>query len=226
MSSQSDSGQKPTPDRVKGIVAQFGLGLSQEQARQLAIYLQMLMHWNTRMNLVGPKDWATVCAALVTDSLHLAALLPELGLPEKCLTVDVGAGAGVPGIPLRICWCRGEYLMLEPRQKRAVFLQTLLASLKLPGTTVRRLSAEALAGSMERKADLVLSRGVRPWREFLTLAGPLLRDNGSVLVFSNRPWPVNAAAPPGWTPPDERPYVAAKGATRYFWLFSPNMSPS
>jgi len=226
MSSQPDSRQEPTADRVRALVAPCGLALSQEQARQMAFYLQMLMRWNASMNLVGPKDWTTVCTDLVTDSLHLAALLPELGLTGECLSVDVGAGAGLPGIPLRICWTGGEYLMLEPRQKRAVFLQTLLASLKLPGTTVRRLSAEALAGSLDRKADLVLSRGVRPWREFLTLAGPLLKNNGSVLVFSNQCWPVNAAVPPGWTPPDERPYVTAKGATRYFWLFSPNMSPS
>ena len=222
---QPDPGKAPTAEGVQAIIARCGLSLSLDQARQLAVYLQTLMHWNSRMNLVGPKDWATVCSALVTDSIHLAAIIPELGLPGEPLTLDIGAGAGLPGIPLRICWSKGEYIMLEPRQKRAIFLNTLLAQLKLPGTRVLRLSAEAY-GLSGPQADLILSRGVRPWAEFLDLTRPLLKKSGKVIVFSNQAFGSTQDVPPGWGAPEERTYCTAGGKTRYFWLFSPNMSPS
>lgn len=222
---QPDPGNAPTAEGILAIIARCGLSLSPDQARQLAVYLRMLMHWNSRMNLVGPKDWTTVCSALVTDSIHLAAIIPELGLPGEPLTLDIGAGAGLPGIPLRVCWSRGEYIMLEPRQKRAIFLNTLLAQLKLPGTSVQRLNAETY-GLSGPPADLILSRGVRPWAEFLDLTSPLLKKGGKVIVFSNQGYDTTRAIPPGWSAPEERAYCTAGGQTRYFWLFSPNISPS
>lgn len=225
MPSRPDSRNQPTAEGVSAILARCRLSVSRAQASQLAAYLQMLMHWNSRMNLVGPRDWRTVCASLVVDSIHLAAVIPELDLPGAPSTLDIGAGAGLPGIPLRICWSRGRYIMLEPRQKRAVFLHTLLARLELPWTEVRRQSAEAF-GLSGVPADLILSRGVRPWPEFLDMTRPLIKEGGLVIVFSNQPWSQDLAVPAGWGSPTEMAYATAEGRTRYFWLFSPNMSPS
>jgi hypothetical protein len=133
------------------LVAQ-DLRVAPEQAEKLAVYLDVLAAWNRRVNLVGPSDWTVILDELVADSPHLAAFLdsPEVaGLLGSAggepLCLDFGAGAGLPGIPLRILWPRGDYVLIEVRAKRAAFLAEVLARLGLPRTTVFSGRAERAA---------------------------------------------------------------------------------
>jgi len=207
---------------VADAARRLGRPVDGPQAGLLAAYLDQLVKWNRKMNLVGKSDWVAVFDALVVDSLYLADYLAGLGLPDAPLTLDLGAGAGLPGIPLRALWRAGDYVLVEVREKRALFMRSAVGRLGLPGTTVFHGRAEdavdAPGGTDGRRADLVLSRAFMPWRELLGLVRPLLADGGVLVVLSNDPPP--GELPEGWRAGQSKAYPAA-GTTRYFWSLSP-----
>ena len=175
----------PTPDadQVASSAARLGRVLSAEEARLLTVYLGLLVKWNSRMNLVGPATWPEILEILIQDSWHLADLLQTL-TPQPGQTLDLGAGAGLPGIPLRVFWQSGEYYLVEPRQKRAIFMEQAAAHMKLPRTKVICGRMEALPAA-RRQADLIVSRAFMPWKKLLAEVRGYLAPQGRVLVMSN-----------------------------------------
>lgn len=207
------------PDAVAITAASRDLGrdLSEPQARGLAAYLSQLMRWNKRMNLVGARTWQVALSDLAADSWHLADLLHALPLPPEPVTMDLGAGAGLPGLPLRLFWDSGQYLLVELRAKRAVFLRYALEAMQLPRTEVMEGRAEhALA--RRGPADLVLGRAFLPWREFLALVEGHV--NCMALIMANEPPPQADDIPPGWLPYGFHAYPSGRGE-RYYWVFIP-----
>lgn len=192
--------------------------LNSSAASQLARYISELLTWNAKINLIGKQDWLSAYRFLVQDSLHLAELLHRLDLPEHPLSLDLGAGAGLPGIPLRIVWPPGECLLVEPRQKRSLFLHHAVRTLDLQRTHVRTCRVGDLDPT---SADLILSRAMCPWDELLPKVRPLLAPNGRVIVFSNQSWGPERICPPGWRMQEEVPYPVQPDLIRYFWVFSP-----
>lgn len=217
----------PTRKTVAAAAERLGRHLTNTQAVLLAKYLDQLVKWNRKMNLVGKADWQTVLRTLAADSLYLADFLAGLDLPNDPLALDLGAGAGLPGIPLRILWQPGEYRLVEIREKRILFMRSALGRLGLPGTSVFHGRAEdVLDGSPEtggtggRKADLILSRAFMPWKKLLVLVRPMLAEGGVLVVLSNDPQPEPDTLPEGWRFGDSMAYPVA-GTTRYFWSLSP-----
>ena len=215
----------PSPESVAKAAQSLGRPVDDAQAELLAAYLDQLIKWNKKMNLVGKSDWRTVFDTLVVDSLFLADFLKGLNLAERPLCLDFGAGAGLPGIPLRTLWSDGEYWLVEVREKRALFMKSALGRLKLPATNVFHGKAEdalaRLAGAgHQATADLILSRAFMPWPKLLDFIHPMLRNEpgrgGVAVILSNDPPPDEADLPEGWTLGDVAAYPAA-GGERYFW---------
>jgi 16S rRNA (guanine527-N7)-methyltransferase len=182
----------------------------------LAAYLSLLMRWNRVMNLAGAKNWREALI-LAADSFFLARFLEGLPLPAQPLTWDLGAGAGLPGIPLRMVWQAGEYHMVEVREKRAIFLNTALARLALPRTLTVRERAEDFFARMrahERPADCILSRAFMPWERLLPFVADSLAPDGCVCIAATRPPP--DALPARWTLAAEYTYEL-DNAQRFFW---------
>lgn len=173
-----------SPAGVAARCDRAGFVLSPEQASSLAAYLELLLHWNSRINLVGARSWGEALDDLILDSFHLAAFLSGLPLSARTdiQTWDLGSGAGLPGIPLRMIWPNGEYWLVEAREKRALFLSTVLARIPLPGTRVFRGRAETFMPG--RKADLVISRAFMPWPRVLDLVKPHLAEGGTVILMT------------------------------------------
>jgi 16S rRNA (guanine527-N7)-methyltransferase len=208
---------EPTAEAIADEAAALGREIDADTARKLAIYLFDLMKWNRSLNLVGTADWRRALAELVADSWSLADFLDELLLPDDPLCLDVGAGAGLPGIPLRLFWPRGEYVLIESRQKRVAFLKYVLSRIDLARTRAVRSRAENLDPELKR-ADLVVGRAVMPWRDFLNLAAGLLAPGGRCVIFANHREP-DAKAPDCFQSGPTYAYEAA-GGKRYFWSFS------
>ncbi|MFP5240422.1 MAG: 16S rRNA (guanine(527)-N(7))-methyltransferase RsmG [Acidobacteriota bacterium] len=210
----------PDPRQVAQAAQDLGRTLDETQAQALATYLGLLEKWNARTNLVGPRTWRAMLEELVADSWHLADLLAGLELPENPVTLDFGAGAGIPGVPLRVFWQAGSYVLIEPRAKRVAFLRQCLAMMRLPRTEVFEGRCEALG----READVCLSRAFQPWREFLGTAARYARGGRLplVVVFSNEETP-EAPIPHGYALAQARAYPS-RGRTGYCWVFSPNIS--
>lgn len=220
-----------TPQAVLELSRAHGVPLDERCAEQATAFLELLTSWSRSMNLVGKKSWPEMLTDLLLDSWRLAPFLETLGLPERCLSYDLGAGAGLPGIPLRLAWGRGSYVMIELRTKRATFLRYALAKLApgLQGPTsvfegrVEDILAKRAGAS--GAPDLVLSRAFKPWDEVLALLGPWLTSGSRVVFMASDPPP---APPQGWRLRASAPYPApaSKTKTRYFWAFEPVIDSS
>ena len=184
----------------------------------LAAYLNMLCRWNGVMNLTGAHSWQEIFLMLVLDSFHLANFLDGQNMPDAPLTWDLGAGAGLPGIPLRMVWTRGSYHMVEARQKRALFLSNVLAQLDLPDTHVFRGTVQDFFSRQARPADCIVSRAFLPWPELLGLVLPHLQTGGMLVVMASAPAPKSLPNP--WQMRDTYPYPAPE-KKRWLWALTP-----
>lgn len=236
------------PGHLREEAGALGFELTKAQATALAQYLNLLLKWSRTMNLVGKTTWPEIFRDLAADSLYLAdflagpkgrtgqeALAGSLDLPERPLCLDLGAGAGLPGIPLRVLWTAGDYVMVELREKRAIFLRQAVAELALPGVRVIHGRAEEVTGELTRlglagaagdaRADLVLSRAFMPWPTLLPLAAELLAPSGRLIILANEKPPEKPGELPGFRLLDTRAYPSG-GRERYFWLLSPEGDPA
>ncbi len=203
----------PEAAQVAAAAKRLGRVLGDEEARLLSVYLGLLVKWNSRMNLVGPSAWPEILETLIQDSWHLSDLLQTVA-PQPGQTLDLGAGAGLPGIPLRVFWQPGEYYLVEPRQKRALFMEQAVAHMRLPRTKVVCARMEALPQA-RREADLIVSRAFMPWQKLLGEVKSFLAPQGRVLVMSNE---ASAETVDGYSLELVRDYTVA-GKKRYFRLF-------
>jgi len=207
----------PTHHDVAEAAQRLGRPLTGAEAQSLATYLDQLIKWNKKMNLVGRSSWRDVFDTLVVDSLHLAGFLAGLKLPDSPLTLDLGAGAGLPGIPLRALWQAGEYHLVEVREKRSLFMRSVLGKLSLPATEVFHGKAEDVLEALGKPtADLILSRAFMPWEKLLDFTRPMLPIGGLIVILSNDLPPAQSALPQGWELTASASYKAAKD-TRHFW---------
>ncbi|HIU17947.1 MAG TPA: 16S rRNA (guanine(527)-N(7))-methyltransferase RsmG [Candidatus Avidesulfovibrio excrementigallinarum] len=177
-----------TTQELSAEIAAMGLTVPAEALPPLQAYLEMLTRWNRVMNLVGASTWQRALRTLVVDSIHLAAFVqqPQLALPAAPRCWDLGAGAGLPGLPLRMLWQNGTYWLVEAREKRALFMRTVLANNPLPGTQVHWGRAETFMPGAGQ-ADLILSRAFMPWEKLLDFVAPHLAPAGTVVLLLNEP---------------------------------------
>jgi len=176
------------PHELADEAGALGFTLSDAALVSLAGYLDNLIRWNSVINLIGMSDWRRAFRSLIVDSLYLARFLEQADLPAalepQCW--DLGAGAGLPGIPLRMLWQRGEYWLVESREKRALFLRTALARYPLPRTHVFHGRAEVFMDG-SRRADIVISRAFMPWEKLLAFVKPHLNPDARVILLLNAP---------------------------------------
>lgn len=151
-------------------------------AELLRAYAALVRGWAPRLDLVSPRDLERFEERHVEDSLRAAPLLDEL--PEgPC--VDIGSGAGLPGIPLAIARRERRWTLLEPRHRRAAFLEEAVRELGLD-CDVAALRAEDAASQPGLAARFVLAtaRAVSDAATVRGLAEPLLVSGGVTLVFT------------------------------------------
>lgn len=121
--------------------AQLGLTLTNEQLAQFALFYTELITWNEKFNLTGITDLAEVQTKHFLDSLVslplVAELLGETLPPTRALhCIDVGTGAGFPGLPLKLVAPRLKWTLMDGTGKKIIFLKQLLEKLKLPDVTL------------------------------------------------------------------------------------------
>lgn len=185
----------PDARAVSAAARRLGFAPDDPACAGLAVYLGLLVKWNRAMNLVGPADWREIFNSLVVDSLHLAPFLQSLGLPDNPQCRDLGAGAGLPGIALRLFWQKGAYVLVEAREKRALFLRAVLAACPLPGVAVFQGRAEEYLHT-QGAGQLIISRAFMPRDKVLELLAPHAVAGLLCVFMLKAPAPQNP--PPGW----------------------------
>jgi len=210
-----------TPESIREKCETLGFLLSDAPLAALSSYLTLLVKWNKVMNLVGPSDWENILSSLVIDSLHLADFIRTLPLPEHPECRDLGAGAGLPGLPLRMIWQKGSYTLVEAREKRALFLRSCLAAIPLSGVFTYHGRAETFMASAPH-AHLTVSRAFLPWDRLLALVSPYT-DKGSFCIFLALN-PLPPSLPEQWRPFEEKRY-SVYNTNRYFWALQKTAPP-
>lgn len=156
-------------------IAGTGLALPAAAMDQLAAYLDLLVKWNRVYNLTAIRDEARLVSHHVLDSLAVVSHLPEGNL------VDIGSGAGLPGIPVAIA-CPGRAVtLLDSNHKKGAFLKQAVAELGLAGTRVVIERAEAYRPGETFKT--VISRAFSDLADFVKLAGHLCASDGVLIAM-------------------------------------------
>lgn len=170
--------------------AQLGLPLTDRQLAQFALFYQELVTWNEKFNLTGITDLSEVQTKHFLDSVVSLPLLTELlgeSLPptRALHCIDVGTGAGFPGIPLKIVAPRLKWTLMDGTGKKIVFLQQLLETLRLNDVQLRQGRAEELGRdtSYRGQFDLVVARAVAPMNTLAEYLLPLARMGGFVVIY-------------------------------------------
>jgi 16S rRNA (guanine527-N7)-methyltransferase len=164
--------------------------LSRHDAR-LAAFCELLVRWAPRLDLVSRADLERVRERHIDDSLRVEPLLREVA---PGAVIDVGSGAGFPGIPLAIVAPERHVRLLEPRTSRAAFLEEAVRVLELD-CEVLLLRAEDAARlpELRRAHALSAARAVAPPARAFELLAPLTAPGGVSVVFVGE----GAALPPG-----------------------------
>jgi 16S rRNA (guanine527-N7)-methyltransferase len=164
----------------EGVVA-LGLKLPLATLEHLRIYLEELQVWNAKTNLTGLKNPRDVIIKHFLDSL---AVLPFVG--QAASLIDLGSGAGFPGLVLKLARPALNLTLVEARQKKAAFLEYLISRLRLTGVEVVQTHlTPSLARKWEPKVDAVVSRATFLLPRLLELAEPLLAKGGLVLALKS-----------------------------------------
>jgi 16S rRNA (guanine527-N7)-methyltransferase len=153
--------------------------------RAIVTWLDALADWNAKMDLTAAKDAHTLVWLMLADAWLLARTIPT-----KASVIDVGTGAGAPGLALAVMRPDLRVTLVEPLGKRAAFLRTVLGLL---GRVDIKLEARDAHGLAPAGYDVAMSRAVLRPSEWLTLGASLVRDGGSAWVFLARDAPPSLA---------------------------------
>ncbi len=136
-------------DRIAALLAPFiGNALSDAQLSQLAPYLDLLVRWNARMNLTAIRDPDQMVTRHFGESLFAAQRLYSEPGTRNSQLVDIGSGAGFPGLPLKIWAPELRVILLESNQKKATFLREAVRTLGLNDVQVLTDRAERFAAQI------------------------------------------------------------------------------
>jgi len=165
-------------------VEKIGVKLEKKRLPLFDAYLDELIRWNSRMNLVGPSSRDRIVRELILDSLMALPLLPATG---KLL--DVGSGAGFPAIPMKIGGSELDFTLIEPIQKRVNFLKQIVRITGLTGISVvrGRIDERGAPGGIG-VYDVVTARAVAPLTRTIKLFSSRMAPGGALVTFHGE-WP-------------------------------------
>jgi 16S rRNA (guanine527-N7)-methyltransferase len=179
-----------TPSSLQADSARLGVELSQESAEKLLVLATELAEWNQKFNLTSIADERTVTHHLL-DSLSVGPFLHGQRI------LDIGTGAGFPGIPLAVAYPAREFLLIDATRKKLGFVDHVIAKLGL--TNVTTLHARAEQFRPPQKFDTVVARALSKLGQFVAYAGPLCTRDGRLLAMKGHVLPEEMKAiPRGW----------------------------
>lgn len=163
---------------------ELGITLNTKQKEQFASYYELLIEWNKVMNLTGITEREEVYSKHFLDSLVLCRLV---SLNSSMSLIDIGTGAGFPGIPLKIVFPKLEVVLLDSLNKRVNFLNTVIQSLNLQGIKAIHGRAEEIAKQSEyREAfDIGVSRAVSNLSALSEYCIPYIRVGGIFVSYKS-----------------------------------------
>ena len=166
------------PEQFKEQLANIGIDLTDQQMKQYALYHEMLVEWNEKINLTAITEQEEVYLKHFYDSIMLAQA-KEI-FQENISMCDVGAGAGFPSIPLKIAFPKLEVTIVDSLNKRIKFLSELTQALALDNVNLYHDRAETFGQNKQFREsfDLVTARAVARLNILSELCLPLVKKEG------------------------------------------------
>lgn len=165
---------------------EFQICLNQNQRKQFLDYFDLLVKWNSFMNLTAITEFQDVLKKHFVDSVSLVRAVPELG-SRPFSVIDVGTGAGFPGIPLKIVFPDLKVTLLDSLNKRTQFLNEVIHSLKLKDIIAIHGRAEDFAreGQLRESFDLCVSRAVANLSVLSEYCIPFVKKGGYFVSYKS-----------------------------------------
>jgi 16S rRNA (guanine527-N7)-methyltransferase len=173
-----------TEARVRELLAPFGILLTSDQVSQLNAYLDVLLTWNRRINLISVRTPEECVTRHFGESLYLS----------HCYTLDgrlldIGSGAGFPGLALKIAFPDLATTLLEPIAKKRAFLKEAVRTCGFSNVDVRPERLEEYRSAMPgRHFDIATCRAVGNIKEICQQMATLLKNHGKVFLWLSADW--------------------------------------
>ncbi|MBC7603533.1 MAG: 16S rRNA (guanine(527)-N(7))-methyltransferase RsmG [Ramlibacter sp.] len=168
--------------RLREGVAALGLDLSDAQISQLLAYLELIGKWTRVYNLTAVREPGEMLTHHLLDSLAVIAPLRAVTHGSAVELLDVGSGAGLPGVVIAICCPEVRVNCVDTVAKKAAFIQQVAASLHLPNLKGTHDRVERLSGNY----DVISSRAFASLHDFVSLSAHVLATDGAWLAMKGK----------------------------------------
>lgn len=169
---------------LKKVFEEHGFSINNQQAQQFRKYYDLLVEKNKVMNLTAITDFKEVVVKHFLDSVYLAKYKDLSG---NISVIDVGTGAGFPGIPLKILYPEMRLVLLDSLNKRIVFLQEVIDVLDLENVEAVHGRAEEIARKKEYREqfDYCVSRAVANLNSLSEICLPFVKEDGQFISYKS-----------------------------------------
>jgi 16S rRNA (guanine527-N7)-methyltransferase len=161
----------------------FGICLAETEIGAFDLYLEELLKWNRKINLTAIRTEKGIVQKHFLDSLCVYPFIPHIST-----LLDIGSGAGFPGIPLKIVQPALEVTLIDAIRKKVDFQRHIIRKLGLKGIEAihSRVQEKAVLQSQEGRFAIVISRAFSDLQTLLVLSVPLLKKGGIVVAMKGR----------------------------------------
>lgn len=175
---------------LKNILKSLCINADEKEIELLLLYLELLYNGNKELNLTGTKDKNTILVRHIFDSLGIFQFFDICGIDRssRLKIIDIGTGAGLPGIPIAIFLKQSEISLLDSKRKITDFLASTACRLKLLNTKILAERAEILANDKKYGGafDIVTARAVANVSTLAELTIPFCRVGGRAILYKSR----------------------------------------
>lgn len=162
------------------LLAEYDCFLNSQQLKQFECFRCLLSDWSLRTNLVSKRDRGRL---VMRHFLESVAVLFVVEIPPKAVILDLGTGAGFPGIPMKILRPDLNMVLIDSKRMKSLFLRKVVAELSLGETEVECVRVEDISDEYAQNFDVIVSRAVAPLVDLWRWSRPLLIQKGRLLAM-------------------------------------------
>ena len=166
----------------------MGINLHKEQVKKFSQYLELLIQWNQKINLTALKIPQEIIIKHFLDSISCIKVINKYVEKERISVIDVGAGAGFPGLPIKIVSPSIKLSLLEARKKKTMFLEKATAEMNFQQVKILNGRAETFGKGADHreKYDIAISRAVARLNVLSEYCLPLVKPGGLFIAQKGR----------------------------------------
>ena len=182
-----------TEDQIVASLAPFRVQLGADQITKLREYIRLLLKWNQSVSLTSVVDPVEILARHFGESMFVSCLLPV----ENCRLADLGAGAGFPGLALKIACPNLHITLIESNKRKCAFLSEVVRWLELNSVEILPIRFEEIRPAPDF-AEIITARAIGGFADILRWAKANLARRGHVILWLGGEDATKVSSAPGW----------------------------